>query len=174
MWTDLPRTRCAPFRRNWCDHNRLLERGSARASIVRKRSCGHPAFLIIVDEGPGSPKGTGALFRPTAVTPVNAEVQTVATMRVPPRQPLIQIKDRHERRTTPACRTGPETKTAAPASRLSASAGRSSDEKAKSALSGGPSSSGRFRSACNKNSRGYREAGIRRVLPESSPERSEG
>jgi hypothetical protein len=61
-------------------------------------------FLIIVDEGPGSPKGTGALFRATAVTPVNAEVQTAPTTKVPPRQPLMQIKDRHERRAKPACR----------------------------------------------------------------------
>jgi hypothetical protein len=63
-----------------------------------------PGFLIVVDEGPGSPKGTGALFRATAVTPVNAEVQTLPTMKVPPRQPLMQIKDRRERRTEPACR----------------------------------------------------------------------
>jgi hypothetical protein len=60
--------------------------------------------LIVVDEGPGSPRGTGALFRATAVTPVNAEVQTIFTMEVPPRRPLIQIKDRHApRQTKPEC-----------------------------------------------------------------------
>jgi hypothetical protein len=56
-----------------------------------------PGFLIVVDEGPGSPKGTGALFRATAVTPVNAEVQTVRTMKLSPRRPLMQIKDGRER-----------------------------------------------------------------------------
>ena len=95
------------------DVDRLHQRDQPQGFLnhhARRRTCeplcesGHAAsrrFLIIVDEGPGSPKGTGALFRATAVTPVNAEVQTRPTMKVPPLRPLMQIKDRHERRAKP-------------------------------------------------------------------------
>jgi hypothetical protein len=94
-------------------------------------------------------------------------------MKVPPRQPLMQINDRHERRAKPACRRRALRQTRRrdfrgyPGRTELVGSKKARLEKAKRAVSGA-GQSGLVTLAANKKSRGYRSS----RYPPRSPKKS--